>query len=120
MNRGVVLRAAVESALTSFASLRERYALDRRAGGATPGLAAALAAVGWHSVGEPSPEELADYLVELVDACITEHHDPELLVSEIARLLRDNGPLLDGGLPPVAAYEPAAREVLERYVRVER
>jgi hypothetical protein len=58
--------------------------------------------------------------VELVDACITEHHDSELLVSETARLLRDNGPFLDGGLPPAAAYEPAARELLERYVRAER
>ena len=106
--------------MISFAALRERFVHDRNAGGATPGLAAALAAIGWHSVGDPSPEELADHLVELVDVCITEHHDPELLVSEAARLLRDNGPLLDGGLPPVAAYEPAAREALERYVRAER
>jgi hypothetical protein len=103
--------------MISFVALRERYLHDRNAGGATPGLAAALAAIGWHSVGDPSPDDLADYLVELLDSCITEHHDPEQLVSDIARLLRDAGPLLDGGLPPVAAYEPAAREVLERYVR---
>jgi len=106
--------------LISFVALRERYAYDRSAGGATPALAAALAAIGWSSVGDPSPEELADYVVELVDSCITGHHDPDLLVSEIARLLRDSGPLLDGGLPPVAAYEPAAHEMLERYVRAER
>ena len=39
------------------------------------------------------------------------------LVGAVARLLRDHGPLLDGGLPPAAAYEPAARDVLARYVR---
>jgi hypothetical protein len=100
-----------------FSALRERYLHDRSAGGATPGLAAALAAIGWHSVGDPTPDELADYVVELLDSCITDHHDPEQLISDIARLMRDSGPLLDGGLPPVAAYEPAARELLERYLR---
>jgi hypothetical protein len=30
--------------------------------------------------------------------------------------LRDTGPLLDGGLPPVAAYYPAAEALLRRYV----
>jgi hypothetical protein len=106
--------------MISYSALRDRYHHDRAAGGATPVLASALAAIGWHSVGDPSPDELADYLVELLDNCITDHHDPERLVSDIARLLRDSGPLLDGGLPPVAAYEPAAREVLERYIRLER
>ena len=103
--------------MISYVALRERYLHDRNAGGATPGMATALAAIGWHSVREPSPDELADYLVELLDACVTGHHDPEQLVVEVARVLRDNGPFLDGGLPPVAAYEPAAREVLERYLR---
>lgn len=103
--------------MISFAALRDRYHHDRSSGGATPRLAAALSAIGWHSVGEPTPEELADYLVELLDACVTGHHDPELLIADVARLLRDYGPLLDGGLPPVAAYEPAARDVLERYLR---
>ena len=106
--------------MISFASLRERYLADRHGGGAAPGLAAALTAIGWRAVGEPSPEELAGYLVELVEACVTEHHDTELLVDSVARLLRDSGPLLDGGLPSVAAYEPAAREVVERYVFAER
>lgn len=103
--------------MIAFSALRDRYHHDRAAGGATPRLAEALAAVGWHSVGEPTPYELADYLVELLDACITDHHDPDRLVADVARLLRDSGPLLDGGLPPVAAYEPAARDVLERYLR---
>lgn len=103
--------------MLSFSALRDRYLHDGDTGGSTPRLADALAAIGWHSVGDPTPEELADYLVELLDACVSDHHDVDRLVSEVARLLRDAGPLLDGGLPPVAAYEPAAREVLERYVR---
>lgn len=105
------------SHMITFRALRDRYVHDRASGGATPHLAAALSAIGWSSVGDPSADEVADYLVELLDSCIADHHDPELLVSDIARLLRDSGPLLDGGLPPVAAYEPAAREVVERYLR---
>jgi hypothetical protein len=103
--------------MLTYSALRDRYLHDRAAGGATPPLSAALAAIGWHSVGEPTSDELADYVVELLDACISDHHDPDRLVADIARLLRDAGPLLDGGLPPVAAYAPAAREMLERYVR---
>jgi hypothetical protein len=106
--------------MVNFAALRERYLGDRHAAGAAPGLAAALTAVGWRAVGDPSPEELAGHLVELIDACVTDHYDTERLVGAVARLLRDHGPLLDGGLPPVAAYEPAARDVLDRYVRGER
>jgi hypothetical protein len=105
------------ASMIGLVALRARYLADRHAGGAAPGLAAALAAIGWRAVGEPSPEELASHVVELVDACVTEHHDPALLTSAVARLLRDHGPLLDGGLPPVEAYEPAAVELLERYVR---
>lgn len=99
-----------------FAALRERYLADRHAGGAAPRLAAALTAIGWRAVRDPSPEELAGYLVELIDACVVDHLDTGRLVDDVARLLRDHGPLLDGGLPPVAAYEPAALDVLERYV----
>lgn len=103
--------------MTTYAALRERYLEDRQAGGATPRLAAALSAIGWGAVQDPSPEELADELVELVDACVTDHRDVDQLVAGIARLLRDFGPMLDGGLPPVEAYEPAAVEVIERYTR---
>lgn len=103
--------------MTTFAAVRERYLEDRRAGGATPRLAEALVSIGWGAVQEPSPEELADELVELVDACVTDHRDVEQLIMGIARLLRDFGPMLDGGLPPVEAYEPAALEVVERYTR---
>lgn len=103
--------------MISFVALRERYRADRLAGGAVAGLADALTAIGWRAVGEPGPQEVAGELVGLVDACVTDHHDTAWLVSAVARLLRDCGPLLDGGLPPVEAYEPAALDVLQRYVR---
>lgn len=103
--------------MVSFAALRERFLLDRRGEGATPGVSAALTAIGWNAVGDPSSEELAAYVVELIESCVAETHDTEWLVSAVAQLLRDCGPLLDGGLPPAAAYEPAAREILERYLR---
>ena len=100
-----------------FAALRARYLADRHAGGASPHLAAALTALGWRAVGEPTPEELAGYVGDLVDACVTDHFDTDRLVGAVARLMRDHGPLLDGGLPPAEAYEPAAVDLLERYVR---
>lgn len=103
--------------MIAFSALRDRFLSDRRTTGAVPGLTAALVAIGWSAVGEPTAEELAGYAVELVDACVSEHHDTERLVFAIAQLLRDSGPLLDGGLAPVAAYVPAAEEMLERYVR---
>jgi hypothetical protein len=37
----------------------------------------------------------------------------------MAMVLRDTGPLLDGGLPPVEAYLPAAEELVLRYLRDE-
>ncbi|MHB1223715.1 MAG: hypothetical protein ACYC2G_06655 [Gemmatimonadaceae bacterium] len=103
--------------MISLVALRERHLSDRNAGGASPGIAAVLVSIGWRSVGDPSPEELAGYIAELIDTCVTDHHDAAWLVSAVAHLFRDCGPLLDGGLPPAEAYEPAAREALERYIR---
>jgi hypothetical protein len=102
--------------MIGFVALRDRYLGDRHAGGAVAALAGALDAIGWRAVQEPSPEELAGDLVYLVEACVVDHHDPARLVGDVARLLRDHGPLLDGGLPPVGAYEPAAVDLLRRYV----
>ncbi len=104
--------------MVSHATLRERFTADTHFGaeGASPGLARALAHVGWRAVGEPTPEELASELVYLVDACVHDHHDVERLADAVARALRDHGPLLDGGLPPVDAYVPAAEELLRQYV----
>ncbi|MBY0491387.1 MAG: hypothetical protein K2R93_16200 [Gemmatimonadaceae bacterium] len=107
---------------TSFSALRARYLDDTRPGGpgAIPPLAAALEAIGWRAVREPTPEELADHLLLLLDACVHEHRDVSALEYHIAMALRDTGPLLDGGLPPVEAYLPAASDILSRYERAER
>jgi hypothetical protein len=107
---------------TTYTALRARYLEDTRLGGpgATPALAAALDAIGWRAVREPTPEELADHLLLLLDECVHTHRDVAALAHQIAMALRDTGPLLDGGLPPVEAYLPAAEEVLSRYEQGER
>lgn len=104
--------------VVTFSRLRERYLDDTRMGGsgAAPALGRALERIGWRAVREPTPEELAGHLVMLLDACIHEHRDVMALTDGIAAVLRDTGPMLDGGLPPVEAYLPAAEELLQRYV----
>lgn len=104
--------------LVSFAALRARFLADTAHGGegATPALTRALERIGWRAVRDPSPEELAGYVVYLLEACVHDHHDVDALTRATAALLRDCGPLLDGGLPPVEAYVPAAEELLREYV----
>jgi hypothetical protein len=101
-----------------FAELRERFLADTAFGGsgAAPALARGLERIGWRAVREPSPEELASYLVDLLDDCVHAHRDVSALALAIATVLRDAGPLLDGGLPPVEAYLTAAEELLRWYV----
>jgi hypothetical protein len=101
--------------MLAYSALRTRFHEDRTSTGAVPALESVLEAIGWRAVGDAAP--VAEYMVELIDVCVTDHHDVRRLQHEVARLLRDCGPLLDGGLPPVEAYEPAALEILERYVR---
>ena len=107
---------------TTYSTLRRRYLEDTAMGGpgATPALTAALDAIGWRAVREPTPEELADHLLLLLDQCVQEHRDVSALEYQVAMALRDAGPLLDGGLPPVEAYLPAASDILARYERHER
>ncbi len=104
--------------MTAFTALRTRFIGDTSFGGsgATPALSRALVRIGWLAVREPTPEELASYLVELIDDCVHSHRDMLALTHAIASVLRDAGPLLDGGLPPIEAYLPAAEELLQRYV----
>lgn len=104
--------------IVTYTRLRDRYVADTRQGGtgAAPALERALAQIGWRAVREPSVEELASHLVLLLDACVHDHRDLMALTDGIAAVLRDTGPLLDGGLPPVEAYWPAAEEVVQRYV----
>jgi hypothetical protein len=101
-----------------FSLLRERYLMDASPGGtgAVPGITRALERIGWRSVGDPGADELAGHLVLMFDSCVHLHRDVQALAYAIASVMRDAGPLLDGGLPPVEAYLPAAEEVLRLYV----
>lgn len=103
--------------MIAYAALRARWQEETALGrSAAPGLARALEAIGWRAVEESSPDELASHLVWLVEACVHVHHDVDALTHAIAGLLRDHGPLLDGGLPPVEAYGPAAEELLRCWI----
>lgn len=108
----------MSSPVLTLTALRSCFEQDTRlgGGGAAPPMAAALAAIGWRAVQDPTPEELAEFLVDLLADCVTGHRDVAALSYAMARALRDTGPLLDGGLPPVEAYLPAAEEVLRRYL----
>lgn len=107
----------MSSPVLTLAALRSCFEQDTRTGGggASPPMAEALAAIGWRAVQDPTPEELSEFLVDLLADCVTGHRDVAALRYAVARALRDTGPLLDGGLPPVEAYLPAAEEVLRRY-----
>ena len=101
--------------MITYRALRDR--LTAHDVGVVAALTRALEQIGWRSVREPSPEEMADHLAGLLDACVREHHDVSELTRAVATALRDGGPLLDGGLPPVEAYEPAAEELLRLFVQ---
>ncbi|HYW30245.1 MAG TPA: hypothetical protein VE869_01980 [Gemmatimonas sp.] len=101
-----------------FEAVRARFLADTAfdGGGAAYVLARGLEHIGWLSVREPTPETLASHLVMLLDACVHKHRDVSMLTYEIAAVLRDAGPDLDGGLPPIEAYTPAAEDLLQLYV----
>lgn len=102
--------------------LRSRFLVDTGPGGvgATPGLTRSLERIGWRSMQEPSAADVAGELVLLVEQCVRGHRDVHTLTYGIASFFRDVGPSLDGGLPPVEAYLPAAEEVLRLYVQPDR
>lgn len=104
--------------MISFNALKTRFLSDTAfdGDGATPVIAKCLERIGWRAVRDPSPEELAAHLLMLFEGCVHEHRDVSALTLAIEAALRDAGPLLDGGLPPVEAYAPAAEELLRLYV----
>ena len=99
--------------------LRARYDSDLAPAGdpqrAEARLSQALRAIGWGGTDVVDAEEVAALLVPLIDACVTGHRQVAALTRDVAETLRDAGPLLDGSLPPAAAYLPAAEDVLARY-----
>ena len=103
--------------MIAFTALRTRFIAETTLGGsgAAAALSRSLDRIGWRSVREPTPDELASYLVDLLHDCVHSHRDVLALSRAIASVLRDAGPLLDGGLPPIEAYIPAAEELLQRY-----
>jgi hypothetical protein len=105
-----------------FDALRTRFLADTVPGGtgATPSLTRSLERIGWRSMQDPSPAEVAGELVLLVEQCVRGHRDVQALAYAIATFFRDVGPSLDGGLPPTEAYLPAAEELLRLYVANER
>lgn len=102
----------------TFAALRERFALDRSPtrGGSLGRFSRALRKIGWGGTDLMSADDVAGYLVDIVDACVSGHHDLMTLYRDIAELLRHAGPLLDGSLPPTEAYLPAAEDIVRHYV----
>ena len=101
-----------------FPELKARFGDDTGIGGpgATPVLTRALERIGWRSVPDAPMELVAGELALLVEQCVRQHGDVHALAFYVARLFRDLGPHLDGGLAPVEAYLPAAEEVLRLYV----
>ncbi len=82
----------------------------------TPVLTRALERIGWNSVPDASVAYVASEMALLLDACVDAHRDVRALSFNIASVFRELGPHLDGGLPPVEAYLPAAEELLRLYV----
>jgi hypothetical protein len=103
-----------------FAALRARFEADEQAsrGGETNAvvdrLTNALDAMGWRSAGGASSDEIASFASHILDACVTGHRDLGLAARDLADLMR-TGVDLDGSLPPVSAFLPAAEDLLRRY-----
>lgn len=79
----------------------------------------ALRRIGWGGVDSEDPEEVAGYLYPVVASCVHAHRDLAALHRDVAELLRNLGPRLDGSMSSASAYLPAAQAVIERYVEDE-
>jgi hypothetical protein len=85
-------------------------------GSASARLLRALEAIGWRGGDVASPEEVAAEILPALSACARGQGDISALYRQIADVLRANGPVMDGGLPPTSAYLPAATEIVRRFV----
>lgn len=101
------------------ASLRTAFRdASLASGGATLRVTQALEAIGWRGSDAVEAGEVAQEIVPAIAAFAREHGDLSLLHRQVAEILRASGPLLDGSLPPSAAYLPAADEVVRRFIGV--
>jgi hypothetical protein len=91
-------------------------AADGAGGGASARLLRALEAIGWRGGDAASPEEVAAEILPALSACARGRGEMAALYRQIAEVLRANGPVMDGGLPPTSAYLPAATEIVRRFV----
>ena len=84
--------------------------------GATARLVRALEAIGWRGADLAGPEEVAAEILPAISGCARGQSELPAMYRQIAEALRANGPVMDGGLPPTAAYLPAAAELVRRFV----
>lgn len=99
----------------SLDSLAARFAADEQASQAARRVATALAAIGWRSASDAPAEEVAVGISLMIAACVRRHRDLALLRRNVARHLHQHAHTLDGSGAGVAAWEPAAAQILERY-----
>ena len=99
----------------SLDSLAARFAADEQASQAARRVAAALAAIGWRSASDAPAEEVAVGISLMIAACVRRHRDLAVLRRNIARHLHQHAHTVDGSGAGVAAWEPAAAQILERY-----
>ncbi|HEU5175110.1 MAG TPA: hypothetical protein VFT96_10190 [Gemmatimonadaceae bacterium] len=99
----------------SLDSLTARYSADEQTSQAARRVATALAAIGWRSASDAPAEEVAAGISLMIAACVRRHRDLALLRRNVARHLHQHAHTLDGSGAGVAAWEPAAAQVLERY-----
>lgn len=85
-------------------------------GGSLSKLTRAIEAIGWRGGDSAEPAEVAQDVLPSITSCAREHGNLGTMYREIAEVLRASGPVLDGSLPPVHDYIPAAAEVVRRFV----
>jgi hypothetical protein len=75
----------------------------------------ALERIGWRGGDLAEPAEVAAEVLPALVSCAREHGDMGQLYRQVAEVLRGCGPQLDGSLPPVTDYIPAAAEVVRLF-----
>lgn len=85
-------------------------------GGVTARITRALESIGWRGGDAMEPAEVAQEILPAVTSCARDHGDVGAMYRQIAEVLRQSGPILDGGLPPLHDYFPAAAEIVRRFI----